>query len=591
MEFFQFLTFLSMAMIVSHAAVAPETYWKSVLPNTPIPKSLNQLLNNDKSTDIHVGVGKGGVSVQAPGTTVSVGGGGGVSVHAPGTNVGVGGKGGVSVHSPGTNVGVGKGGVSVHAPGTNVGVGGKGGVSVHAPGTNVGVGKGGVSVHVNDTHPKPEDDCTKVSIGKGGVVVRCHDKKKPVHVEVSPFSYNYAATDDQLKDDPNVALFFLENDMHRGKGMNLHFTKTTSPSSTFLPRKVSDTIPFSSKKLPEIYTRFAIKPDTVESESMKKTISECEDKGMEGEEKYCATSLEAMVDFSTSTLGKKVKAISTEVKARKMTPLQKYTIEGAKKLATNRAVVCHKQNYPYAVFYCHKTTTTEAYVVSLVGADGTKAKAVAVCHTDTAKWNPKHLAFRVLKVIWLRSLVLRLDGLMVRKGIRGKRMNLHFTKTTTPFLPRKVADTIPFSSRKLPEIYVCFGIKPDTVASETIKRPLSECEHEGMEGEETYCATSLASMLDFATSKLGNKVRTILTELNARETTTPILQKYTIQGVREYLATDGAVSCHKLNYLYAVFYCHTTTAATVVCAVSLAGEDGTKAKAVAICHTDTSKWP
>ncbi|KAK1408183.1 hypothetical protein QVD17_39818 [Tagetes erecta] len=448
MEFVHILTFLSFAVVVSYATVAPETYWKSVLPNTPMPKAVTELLPNDKSTDVHVGVGKGsvsvhapgtnvgvgkgdGVSVHAPGTNVGVGKGGGVSVHAPGTNVGVGkgggvsvhapgtnvgdgkggdvfvhapgtnvgvGKGGVSVHAPGTNVGVGKGGVSVHAPGTNVGVG-KGGVSVHAPGTNVGVGKGGhVSVHAPKSNSHPDGDCEKIYVGKGGVVVRCHDKKKHGHVEVSPFSYKYAATDDQLKDDPNVALFFLEKEMHQGNTMNLHFTKSTSPSSTFLPRKVADTIPFSSKKLPELYTSFSIKPNTIESESVKKTINECEDKGVEGEKKYCATSLEAMVDFSTSELGTKVKAISTEVNTRNRTPLQKYTVEEAKKLASDRAVVCHKQKYPYAVFYCHKTTTTKAYVVSLLGEDGTKAKAIAVCHTDTAKWNPKHLAFRVLDI-------------------------------------------------------------------------------------------------------------------------------------------------------------------------------------------------
>jgi hypothetical protein len=34
----------------------------------------------------------------------------------------------------------------------------------------------------------------------------------------------------------------------------------------------------------------------------------------------------------------------------------------------------------------------------LEGADGTNAKAVAVCHTDTSAWNPKHLAFQVLNV-------------------------------------------------------------------------------------------------------------------------------------------------------------------------------------------------
>ncbi|KAL6986718.1 BURP domain protein rd22, partial [Sarracenia purpurea var. burkii] len=39
---------------------------------------------------------------------------------------------------------------------------------------------------------------------------------------------------------------------------------------------------------------------------MEKSIKECEDTGIKGEEKYCATSLESMVDFSTSKLGKKV---------------------------------------------------------------------------------------------------------------------------------------------------------------------------------------------------------------------------------------------------------------------------------------------
>lgn len=178
--------------------------------------------------------------------------------------------------------------------------------------------------------------------------------------------------------------------------MSLHFTKNEQKAS-FLPKKVADSIPFSSNKLPQIYNEFSVKPDSMEAETMKQTLNECENKGIEGEEKYCATSLESMVDFSTKKLGKNVKAISTEVNAKE-SPLQKYKIAIAKKLAAKKAVVCHKQNYAYAVFYCHKTVSTQAYSVSLVGEDGTKVKAVAVCHTDTAKWNPKHLAFQVLKV-------------------------------------------------------------------------------------------------------------------------------------------------------------------------------------------------
>ncbi|WCJ30611.1 BURP domain-containing protein [Euphorbia peplus] len=64
----------------------------------------------------------------------------------------------------------------------------------------------------------------------------------------------------------------------------------------------------------------------------------------------------------------------------------------------DKSVMCHKQNHAYDVLYCHATKTTKAYMGILEGADGSKAKAVAVCHTDTSAWNPKHLAFQVLKV-------------------------------------------------------------------------------------------------------------------------------------------------------------------------------------------------
>lgn len=341
-----------LALVASDAALAPEVYWNSVLPNTPMPKAIKDLLHpdmlEDKSTSL--AVGKGGVNVDA-------------------------GKG----KPQGTSVNVGKGGVNVDAgkgkPGgrTHVGVGGKG-VGVDAGksggGTNVGVGKGGVSVN---TGPKG----------------------KPVHVGVSPFLYNYAASEDQLRDNPNVALFFLEKDVKPSKSMNLDFSESSSPA-TFLPRQVADSKPFSSNKLQDAFREFSVKPGSLEAERMEKTINECESPAIEGEEKYCATSLESMVDFSTSKLGKNIQAISTEVD--KQTGRQKYTIAGVKKIAGGKAVVCHKQNYPYAVFYCHSTQSTRAYLVQLKGADRTKVEAVAICHTNTSAWNPKHLAFQVLAV-------------------------------------------------------------------------------------------------------------------------------------------------------------------------------------------------
>lgn len=349
-------TFLSLALVTSHAGLSSEEYWNSMLPNTPMPRVVKDLLQPDYLEDktASVDVGKGGVNVDA-------------------------GKG----KPGGTSVDVGKGGVDVDA--------GKG----KPGGTSVGVGKGGVGVDAG----KPGKGAN-VGVGKGGVSVHAGHKGKPVYVGVkpgpSPFLYRYAATETQLHDDPSVALFFLEKDMHDGTKMNLHFAKTTN-GATFLPRAISEKIPFSSNGYPEILNRFSVKPNSLEAEIMKTTIKECEEPGIKGEEKYCATSLESMVDFSTSKLGKRLRAISTEVK--KETQMQTYTIiAGVKKVKGDESVVCHKQNYPYAVFYCHSTHTTRAYVVPLKGADGTIAKALAICHTDTSKWNPKHLAFQVLKV-------------------------------------------------------------------------------------------------------------------------------------------------------------------------------------------------
>ncbi|XP_042486837.1 BURP domain protein RD22-like isoform X2 [Macadamia integrifolia] len=316
------VVYLSLAGIVSHATQPSEDYWQSMLPNTPMPKAIQDLLpsdlTNEKSTYID---GATGVNVGRKGVGVSTG-------------------------KPGS-------------------------------GTNVGVGKGGVSVH---TSPKG----------------------KPVVVKVNPtenqFRYRYGASEDQLRDDPNMTLFFKEEDLHPGTTMSLHFTKTT-PGATFLPRQEAESVPFSSNKFSDILHQFSVKPGSKEAQTMKKTIQDCEEPAMEGEEKYCATSLESMIDFSTSKLGSNnVQAISTEFE-KEETQKQQYTITGdIQKMASDEAVVCHDQPYVYAVFYCHSSYSIRAYKVPLVGANGSKANAVAVCHTNTAKWNPKHLAFQVLKV-------------------------------------------------------------------------------------------------------------------------------------------------------------------------------------------------
>ncbi|GLT82132.1 hypothetical protein SLE2022_005420 [Rubroshorea leprosula] len=194
----------------------------------------------------------------------------------------------------------------------------------------------------------------------------------------------------------SASIFFFESDLHPGRLMKLlEFTRTEN-EATFLPRAVANSMPFSSNKFSDILKLFSMEPKSAGSKLMKQNIEDCERESIEGEDKYCATSLESLIDLSVSRLGKKIHVLSTEVENK--TKVEKFTIGKGMKNMGEKDIVCHKLRYPYAVFFCHSIDKTDVYEVPLIGSDGTKVKAIAVCHKDTSTWNPRHLAFQVLKV-------------------------------------------------------------------------------------------------------------------------------------------------------------------------------------------------
>ena len=181
--------------------------------------------------------------------------------------------------------------------------------------------------------------------------------------------------------------------MHPGTKMTVIFTKTSN-ASHFLPRQVAESIPFSSNNLPEILNRFSLKDNSAEAKTIENTIKECEKPAMKGEDKYCARSLESLIDFSTSRLGKNIRVVPNVVESEN----QEYEFEeGVEKLA-DKSVVCHQLNYPYAVALCHVFEGTKIYKVPLVGGDGSRVKALTVCHEDTSGFAPDALALRLLNV-------------------------------------------------------------------------------------------------------------------------------------------------------------------------------------------------
>lgn len=204
--------------------------------------------------------------------------------------------------------------------------------------------------------------------------------------------------------DPSLNVFFTVRDLYVGYKMPIYFAiKDPSTSPHLLPRQEIDSIPFSSSKLEYLLSLFSFPKDSPQAKAMEHTLKLCEMKPKGGEIKFCATSLESMLDSTRGVfgLGTKFKVITTITHpSDNTTLLQDYTIlEAPREIAAPKMVACHTMPYPYAVFYCHGSQKSEnkVFKISLGGENGDRVEAVAVCHMDSSKWDKDHVAFTVLR--------------------------------------------------------------------------------------------------------------------------------------------------------------------------------------------------
>ncbi|XVE66947.1 hypothetical protein DITRI_Ditri08aG0120600 [Diplodiscus trichospermus] len=203
--------------------------------------------------------------------------------------------------------------------------------------------------------------------------------------------------------DRSVMVFLTLDDLKIGKSMPVYFPKKDpSKSPHFLPREEADSIPFSSQELPHLLQFFSFMEDSPQAKAMKDTLRGCETNAIKGETKFCATSLESMLDFARTIFGLNSRFIilTTTHLTKSNTHFQNYTIlETPQQISAPKMVACHTVPYPYAVLYCHsQETENKVFKVSLGGENGDRVEAVAVCHMDTSQWNHKHVSFRVLGI-------------------------------------------------------------------------------------------------------------------------------------------------------------------------------------------------
>ncbi|GAB4837924.1 hypothetical protein Ancab_027452 [Ancistrocladus abbreviatus] len=218
--------------------------------------------------------------------------------------------------------------------------------------------------------------------------------------------------DDQAKDmnkahhphmDPSVLVFFTLDDLKVGKRISLYFPVRRYPH--LLPKQDAESIPFTLAELPSLLDSFSFPHDSPQAKAMEETLRQCGLEPIEGEIKFCATSLESMLDFVRSVLGTETKfqALATTMphlgNLASSVP-QYYTIlDVPEEILAPKMVACHTMPYPYAVFYCHyQVTESRVFKVLLGGEKGDRVNAVAVCHMDTSQWSHNHVSFLVLGI-------------------------------------------------------------------------------------------------------------------------------------------------------------------------------------------------
>lgn len=202
-----------------------------------------------------------------------------------------------------------------------------------------------------------------------------------------------------------VNVFFKDKDLKVGNTIPIYFPiKEPSAKPPLLSREEADSIPFSSSQLPYLLQLFSFAKDSPQANAMLVTLGHCEFKPVNGETKFCATSLESMLDSARNVFGSNTpfKVLTTNHLTNQTTSiLQNYTIRDEPNvISAPKIIACHALPYPYAVFYCHsQKSDNKLFKILLVGENGEKVDAAAVCHMDTSGWNPNHVAFRVLKTV------------------------------------------------------------------------------------------------------------------------------------------------------------------------------------------------
>ncbi|KVI05637.1 polygalacturonase 1 beta-like protein 3 [Cynara cardunculus var. scolymus] len=191
--------------------------------------------------------------------------------------------------------------------------------------------------------------------------------------------------------------FFRESLLKSGTIIPMPDIRDKMPKRSFLPRVIVSKLPFSSSKIDDLKKIFHAEDNSSMASLISNSLSECERKPSQGESKRCVGSVEDMIDFATSVLGRDVVVRTTDNingSGKKVKIGSVTKINGGK---VTKSVSCHQSLFPYMLYYCHSVPKVRVYEADLLDPSTTNSKkinhGVAICHLDTSAWSPTHGAF------------------------------------------------------------------------------------------------------------------------------------------------------------------------------------------------------
>ncbi|XP_047150418.1 polygalacturonase 1 beta-like protein 3 [Vigna umbellata] len=192
--------------------------------------------------------------------------------------------------------------------------------------------------------------------------------------------------------------FFRESMLKEGTVMAMPDIRDKMPQRSFLPRSILVKLPFSSSKIEELKSVFKVSDNSSMEKMMMESLGECERAPSVGEIKRCVGSVEDMIDFATSVLGRNVGVWTTQNVNGFGKNVMVGRVKGMNGGKVTKSVSCHQSWFPYLLYYCHSVPKVRVYEADLLDPES-KAKinhGVAICHLDTTAWSPTHGAFVAL---------------------------------------------------------------------------------------------------------------------------------------------------------------------------------------------------